>query len=213
MSNMKAFPDGLKWIECERGIGGKNSPIRYIPEQDPVQDALAKDKKTTYFKLTLPNMGSKLKVAIWSSGTPEQFVLHVRFAIHAIMQMGLDMDYAEAERAVEAAKLDAEIAKTEYATVRNSEKKKKGKQGEATGTSGTNPKPVVSPELTAAKNAYKKAVKAIEAAKLSVTMAGTKPFELYGNLFSDEARQPWDKIIQSCMTRAPWEDIKGVTHT
>eukprot|EP00804_Cyclotella_cryptica_P004757 CCRYP_016237-RA/>CCRYP_016237-RA protein AED:0.47 eAED:0.47 QI:172/1/0.5/1/0/0/2/0/56 len=55
MSSVKAFPEGLKWVECERGVGGKNSPIRYIPEQDPVQDALAKDKKTTYFKLTLPN--------------------------------------------------------------------------------------------------------------------------------------------------------------
>eukprot|EP00804_Cyclotella_cryptica_P013262 CCRYP_007026-RA/>CCRYP_007026-RA protein AED:0.47 eAED:0.47 QI:176/1/0.5/1/0/0/2/0/56 len=55
MSSVKAIPEGLKWVECERGVGGKNSPIRYIPEQDPVQDALAKDKKTTYFKLTLPN--------------------------------------------------------------------------------------------------------------------------------------------------------------
>jgi hypothetical protein len=181
MSNTKTFPDGLKWIECKRGVGGKNSPICYIPEQDPVQDALAKDKKTTYFKLTLPNTGSELKVAIWSSRTPEQFVLHVRSAIHAITQMGLDTDYAEAERAVEAAKLDAKIVKTEYAMVRNSKKKKKGKQGEATGTSGTNPEPVVSPELTAAKNAYEKAVKAVEAAKLSFTTAGMKPFELYGN--------------------------------
>jgi hypothetical protein len=125
MSNTKTFPDGLKWIECERGVGGKNSPIRYIPEQDPVQDALAKDKKTTYFKLTLPNTGSKLKVAIWSSGTPEQFVLHVRSAIHAITQMGLDTDFKQAERAVESAKLDTEIAKMEYAMVRHSEKKKK----------------------------------------------------------------------------------------
>eukprot|EP00804_Cyclotella_cryptica_P000734 CCRYP_001007-RA/>CCRYP_001007-RA protein AED:0.46 eAED:0.46 QI:154/1/0.5/1/0/0/2/0/56 len=56
MSSVKAFPEGLKWIECERGVGGKNSPVRYIPEQDPVQDALKKSKKTTYFKLTLPNM-------------------------------------------------------------------------------------------------------------------------------------------------------------
>ena len=124
MASMKAFFEGLKWIECKCGIGRKNSPSRYIPEQDPVQDALAKDKKTTYFKLTLPNTGSELKVAIWSSGTPEQFVLHVRSAIHAITQMGLDTDYAEAERAVEAAKLDAEIAKMEYAMVRNSEKKR-----------------------------------------------------------------------------------------
>eukprot|EP00804_Cyclotella_cryptica_P006373 CCRYP_014258-RA/>CCRYP_014258-RA protein AED:0.36 eAED:0.36 QI:152/1/0.5/1/0/0/2/0/56 len=55
MSSVKAFPEGLKWIECERGVGGKYSPSRYIPEQDPVQDALKKSKMTTYFKLTLPN--------------------------------------------------------------------------------------------------------------------------------------------------------------
>eukprot|EP00804_Cyclotella_cryptica_P014598 CCRYP_012646-RA/>CCRYP_012646-RA protein AED:0.41 eAED:0.41 QI:87/1/0.5/1/0/0/2/0/78 len=55
MYSVKAFPEGLKWIECERGIGGKNPPVRYIPEQDPVQDALEKTKKTTHFKLTLPN--------------------------------------------------------------------------------------------------------------------------------------------------------------
>ena len=90
-----------------------------------MQDTLAKDKKTTYFKLALWNTGSELKVAIWSSGTPEQFVLHVRSAIHTIMQMGLDTDFKQAERAVELAKLDAEIAKTEYATVHNSKKKKK----------------------------------------------------------------------------------------
>eukprot|EP00804_Cyclotella_cryptica_P022246 CCRYP_017937-RA/>CCRYP_017937-RA protein AED:0.57 eAED:1.00 QI:0/0/0/1/1/1/2/0/259 len=35
---------------------------------------------------------------------------------------------------------------------------------------------------------------------------------LYGNLFSDEAQQPWEKIIKAQVTRAPWEDIKGVTH-
>eukprot|EP00804_Cyclotella_cryptica_P028380 CCRYP_016426-RA/>CCRYP_016426-RA protein AED:0.65 eAED:1.00 QI:0/-1/0/1/-1/1/1/0/79 len=79
MSSVKAFPKGLKWVECERGIGGKNSPA----EQDPVQDVLEKTKKTTYFKLTLPNTGNELKVAIWASGTPEQFLLHVRSAIHA----------------------------------------------------------------------------------------------------------------------------------
>jgi len=73
MSSMKAFPKGLKWIECERGIGGKNSPVRYIPEQD----ALEKNKKTTYFKLTLPNTGNELKVAVWVSGTPKQFLLHI----------------------------------------------------------------------------------------------------------------------------------------
>ena len=77
-------------------MGGKNSPIRYILEQDLIQDALEKSKKTTYFKLTLPNMGNELKVAIWMSGTPEQFLLHVHTAVHMCNQIGLDTNYANA---------------------------------------------------------------------------------------------------------------------
>eukprot|EP00804_Cyclotella_cryptica_P023073 CCRYP_000323-RA/>CCRYP_000323-RA protein AED:0.46 eAED:0.51 QI:0/-1/0/1/-1/1/1/0/141 len=130
MSSVKAIPEGLKWVECE-GAWREELPIRYIPEQDPVQDALAKDKKTTYFKLTLPNTGNELKVAVWASGTPEQFLLHVRSAIHACKQMGLDTDFAAAEKAVETAKIEAELAKQDYATARNAEKKKKGNKQEA----------------------------------------------------------------------------------
>eukprot|EP00804_Cyclotella_cryptica_P015513 CCRYP_003554-RA/>CCRYP_003554-RA protein AED:0.37 eAED:1.00 QI:0/0/0/1/1/1/2/0/455 len=193
MSSVKAFPKGLKWVECEHGVGGKNSPIRYIPEQDPVQDALAKDKKTTYFKLTLPNMGNELKVAVWAPGTPKQFLLHVRSVIHACKQMGLDTNFAEAERAVETAKLDAEIAKEEFMKLRNSEKKKKGNKGDAPCTT-TKP---ASPALVEAKALYDKALKTLEDAKLAVATARAKPFELYGNLLSDEAHQPWEKIIKA----------------
>jgi hypothetical protein len=64
MSFAKSVPKGLKLSECKRGIGGKNSPIRYIPEKDPVQEAFEKTKKTNYFKLMLPNTGSELKVAL-----------------------------------------------------------------------------------------------------------------------------------------------------
>ena len=39
MSSAKSILEGLKMVECKRGMGGKNSPIHYIPEQDPVQDA------------------------------------------------------------------------------------------------------------------------------------------------------------------------------
>ena len=77
MSFAKAIPKGLKWMECEHGVGGKNFPMCYIPKQDPMQDALEKNRKTTYFKLTLLNTGNALKVAIWVPGTPEQFLLHV----------------------------------------------------------------------------------------------------------------------------------------
>jgi hypothetical protein len=43
-------------------------------------------------------------------------------------------------------------------------------------------------------------------------MEGAKAFELSRNLLSDEARQPWEKIIQAQTTKCPWEDIYGVTH-
>jgi hypothetical protein len=190
MSSAKAFPKGLKGIECKRGVSGKNSPIHYIPEQDPVQDALEKSKKTTYVKLTLPNTGNELKVAVWASGTPEQFVLHARFACK---QMGLDKNFAEAEQTVINTELEAELAKEEYVKLRSSKKKKiKGNKPEGNRSKVTNPD---SEALAAAKAAYEKALKAIEKAKLAVIMAGAKIFELYGNLLSDEARQPWGKII------------------
>jgi hypothetical protein len=50
--------------------------------------------------------------------------------------------------------------------------------------------------LVAAKAAYEKALKAIETAKLAVTMAGAKLFELYRNLLSNEAHQPWEKSLR-----------------
>ncbi len=49
----KAFPEGLKHVKCEHGIGGKNSPIRYILEQDPIQEALETKHQPTSFKLSM----------------------------------------------------------------------------------------------------------------------------------------------------------------
>ena len=204
MSFAKSVPEGLKLSECERGVGGKNSPIRYIPEKDPVQEALEKSKKVNYFKLTLPNTGSELKTAVWASGTPEQFVLHVRSAIHACKQMEHDVNISKAQEAVAQATLELEFRKEEYVQVRSTEKKKsKGNSGEGV--------PAASESLVAAKSAHEQAKQALEAAKLAAAAEGAKPFELYGNLLSDEARQPWDKIVQAQTTKCPWEDIFGVT--
>jgi hypothetical protein len=57
----------------------------------------------------LPNTGSKLKVALWASGTPEQFILHVHSVIHACKQMELDVKFLNAEKAVATAILDLDI--------------------------------------------------------------------------------------------------------
>ena len=77
--------EGLKLLECERGVGGKNSPIQYIPKKDPVQEAFEKSKKTNYFKLTLLNTSSELKVALWASaGLPSSlFCMCAQLFMHA----------------------------------------------------------------------------------------------------------------------------------
>ena len=105
-------------------MGGKNAPICYIPEQDPVQDALKKTKKTTYFKLTLPNIGNKLKVAIWVSGTPKQFLLHIRTAMHVCKLLGLETEDANAMMVLEAAYCELDATKAEYAKLAKNAKKK-----------------------------------------------------------------------------------------
>ncbi len=65
-----SVPKGLKLTECERGVGGKKLPICYIPEKDPVQEALEKSKKVNYFKLTLPHTGVSLKLPSRHLGLP-----------------------------------------------------------------------------------------------------------------------------------------------
>ena len=116
-----------------------------------------------------------------------------------------DVKYLNAEEAVATANLDLDIKKEEYAQVRTSERKKnKGNPGEGV--------PAASESLVAAKTAYDNVKQALEATKLAAMTEIVKAFELYRNLLSDEARQPWDKIVQAQMTKCPWEDIHGVTH-
>lgn len=117
MSFVKSVPKGRKLLECEHGFVGKNSPICYIPEQDPIREALEKNNKTNHFKLTLPHTGSGFKVAQWVSGTPEQLILHVHSVIHTCKQMEHDIGFSKAKEAIATAMLNLEIAKEEYAQV------------------------------------------------------------------------------------------------
>ena len=130
-------------------------------------------------------MGNELKMTIRASGTTKQFIMHVHTVIHMYKQMGLDTNFANAEKAATNAKLDAKLAKMEYAQVFSSEKRK-NKGNESDGAIRE------SKGLVVAMANYERALKAIEAAKLTFTMEGAKPF-VYGNLFFNSARQPWEK--------------------
>jgi len=83
-------------------------------------------------------------------------------------------------------------------------KKAEGNKGECA--------PTAAESLVAAKSAYEKSAQALDAAKLTVMTEGAKAFKLYGNLLSDEARQPWEKIFQAQTTKCLWENNDGVTH-
>jgi hypothetical protein len=116
-----------------------------------------------------------------------------------------DINFSKADEVTANAMLSLEIKKDEYTEVRSVQKKKtKGSQGEGV--------PVAFESLVAEKMAYDKAKQAVKEVKLAITMEGLKAFELYGNLLYDEARQPWERIIQAKMTKCLWEDIHGVTH-
>ena len=103
----------------------------------------------------------------------------MRTTIHTCKQMELDANFTRAQDAVTTAELNLEMAKESYATVHNSKKKAKGNKGEAV--------PADSESLALTKVDYKKAVRALSSAKLTVMMEGAKAFELYGNILSDKA--------------------------
>lgn len=87
-----------------------NNTIINLTKNKNRQGTLQKNE-TTFFKLTLPNARNELKVPIWVSGTPEQFLMHIHTAVHACKQMGLEANFKEAELALEQKKLSADIAK------------------------------------------------------------------------------------------------------
>ena len=65
-------------------------------------------------------------------------------------------------------------------------KKTKGNPGEGI--------PAASKSLVVAKSAYEKAKQAVDATNLAAMTEGVKAFELYGNLLSDQAEQPQEKL-------------------
>ena len=151
--------------------------------------------------MTLPNTGHELKVAIWTSGTPEQFLLHVHTAMHVSKQLGLETKEANAMMALEAAYCKLDAAKAEYTKLSREAKQKaqdrdenpapesqKKVKDQRDKTNNSGPDDIADAAvLEAAKKAYNDMAKKVKEVMLVVLTAGAKPFELYGNLLSEEA--------------------------
>ena len=42
--------------------------------------------------------------------------------------------------------------------------------------------------------------------------AGVQIFQLYANLHTDDAHQPWEKVVKAQTDTAPWDDLWGEVH-
>eukprot|EP00804_Cyclotella_cryptica_P002466 CCRYP_019178-RA/>CCRYP_019178-RA protein AED:0.09 eAED:0.81 QI:0/0/0/1/1/1/2/0/443 len=169
MSAEKMAPIGLKNQECERRRGGEKAPIRYVPDRDPVQEAL--DLKPETLKCTLAN-GSETRVTVWSGhGTNEQFVLHVNKAYSTAKKMGLIPTCDDAEKAYESKKARLRKRKDRRVTLLKAD---------------------------------------MLALRTKMTDSALEVFQLYANLLTEEARQPWDLIVKEQTESSPFHDIFGV---
>ncbi len=107
--------------------------------------------------------------------------------------MGLDTNYADATKALAAA---LDTAKMEYSQLARAMKKKAKEQKEKDANPDLDTNAMLF-FLAAAKSACNDAAAKVKETKLAVMMAGVISFELYINLLSDEARQPWEKVMKA----------------
>ena len=92
MSEQNGVLVGLKNQECKRGANAQCPPIAYVPVIDKVQDTL--NAKSTEFrnkKIKLPN-GTTFQAGIWYYGMQEEFLNHVKQAMHACERKELFSD-------------------------------------------------------------------------------------------------------------------------
>jgi hypothetical protein len=98
MSKRSGIIKGLKDQECEKGAISRRPPIACVPVTNEVQEQLNSNLSGKRMeKLTMLD-GVTFHVGIWYSGTPEQFLLHVKQAMHSVKQAGLVDEYYSAHK-------------------------------------------------------------------------------------------------------------------
>ncbi len=187
----RAGAKGLKDQECERGKCVRRPPIPYVPVVDEVQDTLAL-KKERYEAFTLSN-GTKFKVRIWDTGTPEEFLIHVKEALNACERLGHFEEYKQAYLTREKASRNARKQEASIDTM-----KKEG---------------VSELFLESEREKLQGYVEEATMAEASREAAAERFFSVYANTFSIEARAIWDKIVAEQIGTASWTDLKGRRRT
>jgi hypothetical protein len=142
-------------------------------------------------KLTTSD-GVTFHVGIWYSGTSEQFLLHVKQAMHSVKQAGLvDEYYSAREKRIKAHlnwdKMVTSIVKYE---------KKNAKEGPFR-------------DYEAVLKELKEEQDAFEAERI---VLADSIFTQYANLLSVEQRGAWEKIVEQKVNVSDWTDLCGRKH-
>jgi hypothetical protein len=171
MSSEKQVPLTLCHDETERGHYGKSAPIRYVPEQDPVQGSLSEATVST-------------NIVKMPGGTNEALLNFVQQLGGLIKRLGYWQAVEEANEAVATAKqalVDAssalKAAKKEESKTRNNASARDTKKAEAV------------EKKTAALTAVNAAKLKLEQAEEDRSKAAEKPFEFYGSNLTVNAPQ------------------------
>jgi hypothetical protein len=200
MSEQSGIIKGLKDQECEKGAISRRPPIAYVPVINEIQEQLNNSlsgKRTE--KLTTPD-GVTFHVGIWFSGTAEQFLLHVKQAMHSVKRAGLvDEYYSAREKRINAHK---EWDKTVSAIVKyEKDNKENGPYRNAE---------AVLKELKEERDALLEAQTEAEAERV---VLADSIFTQYANLLSVEQRGAWEKIVEQKVDISGWTDLRGRKHT
>ena len=71
-------------------------PIAYAPVIDKVQNTFSANSKEPCTKKIKLENGTTFQAGIWHAGMPEEFLNHVKQAVHMCKRKGLFSNYAEA---------------------------------------------------------------------------------------------------------------------
>lgn len=183
---------GLNDQECERGKCVRRPPIPYVPVIDEVQETLAAKREPRYDTFELPNK-TKFKVRIWDTGTPEEFLNHVKQALNTCERVGHFENYKKALQTREKARRNA---KKEEETIKTLRAEK-----------------VTGLLLTSAQEKHKEFLEEAKGAEAERVEAAEGFFSTYANTFSIEARAVWEKIVSEQIGTASWTDLKGRKRT
>ena len=204
MSSEKTVPSTLRHQEVERGHYGRNAPIRYVPEKDPITDSLT-ETTTTYNTVKLPG-GTKTTVRVWDGKGNNEAFLDFVIASHGLMnRCGHWKDLEDTETALCNAQEALKKAETALEAAAKEEAKWKKKD-----TPNAADKLARSTEKkAAAAKAVADAESLVEDAQKKFAAAAEKPFEFYGSNLSQGEQTSWDKIVKQLTESAPHTDIFG----